>query len=139
MKFTLESIVTEGKPGSLCDINLDKIEKDLNINFKPNQFFYLTDLNSYNSRGKHSNSNVQELLICLEGSFDINLNNGKHETKYNIRKNEGVYIGRNIWLDFYNFKNCIIFVLAEIDNEIKKKSIYDFTEFCNLNNKLTNE
>ena len=32
----------------------------------------------------------------------------KKKKKYEIKKNEGIYVGRNIWLDFYNFKNCVI-------------------------------
>lgn len=128
MKFTLETILTEGKPGGLVNIDLKKLGFSLN----PNSFFYLTDLNSANSRGKHSNSNVQEILICIQGSFEIKLNNGKEEIKYNVQKNEAIYVGRNVWLDFYNFQNCIIFVLAEIDSEIKKKSIYSYDDFCKL-------
>ena len=128
MKILLESIITNGKPGKLFNIDLKK----LNINFNPNHFFYLTDLNSFDSRGKHSNSNVQELLICMQGSFEIKLNDGKEEIKYNIKKNEAIYVGRNIWLDFYNFQNCIIFVLAEVDAEIKKISIYNYDDFCKL-------
>lgn len=79
MKFNLTSILTDGKPGELVNINIKEISRKLNIEFNPNQIFYLTDLNSLKSRGKHSNSNVQEILICLQGSFDIKLNNGKEE------------------------------------------------------------
>lgn len=132
MKFNLTSILTDGKPGELVNINIKEISRKLNIEFNPNQIFYLTDLNSLKSRGKHSNSNVQEILICLQGSFDIKLNNGKEEKKYEIKKNEGIYVGRNIWLDFYNFKNCVILVFAEIDATIKKVSVYDYNEFCKL-------
>ena len=132
MKFNLTSILTDGKPGELVNINIKEISRKLNIEFNPNQIFYLTDLNSLKSRGKHSNSNVQEILICLQGSFVIKLNNGKEEKKYEIKKNEGIYVGRNIWLDFYNFKNCVILVFAEIDATIKKVSVYDYNEFCKL-------
>lgn len=132
MKFNLQSILTKGKPGELVNINIKEISKNLNINFNPNNIFYLTNLNSFESRGKHSNSNVQEILICLQGSFDIKLNDGKEEKKYKIKKNEGIYVGRNIWLDFYNFKNCVILVFVEIDAKIEKKSIYNYEEFCKL-------
>ena len=132
MKFKLEPIYTEGKPGELVNIDIRNLSKKLNIDFNPNKIFYLTDLNSIKSRGKHSNSNVQEILICLQGSFDIKLNDGKEEKKYKIKKNEGIYVGKNIWLDFYNFKNCVILVFAEIDATIKKVSIYNYEDFCKL-------
>ena len=130
MKFSLDKIITKDKPGELVNINIKEIANNLNLHFTPNQMFYLTDLNSIKSRGKHSNSNVQEILICLQGSFEINLNNGKEEKIYNIERNEGIYINRNIWLDFYNFKNCVILVFAEVDTTIKKESIYDYDKFC---------
>jgi len=133
MKFKLESICTEGKPGELVNVDIKKISNDLKIKFDPNHIFYLTDLNSTKSRGKHSNSNVQEILICMQGSFEIKLDDGNEVTNYEINKNEGIYVGTNIWLDFYNFKNCVISVFSDNDNTSKKASIYNYDEFCNLN------
>ena len=129
MKFKLQSIITKEKPGELVNIDIKTICKQNNIEMNPNNIFYITDLNSIKSRGQHSNSNVQEILICLQGSFEIKLNNGNNEYNYLINKNEGIYVARNIWLDFYNFKNCVIIVFAEIDATIKKESIYNYSEF----------
>ena len=134
MKFKLDSISTNGKPGELINIDLKKITKKLNIDFNCNKIFYLNDLNSTKSRGNHSNSNARELLICLNGSFEIKLNNGKKEETYLINKNEGIFVDKNIWLDFYNFKNCVILVFVDIEFTTEKKSIYNYEEFCKLNN-----
>ena len=131
MKFNLTSILTNGKPGELVNINIKEISRKLNIEFNPNKIFYITDLNSKESRGNHSNYNASEILICLNGSFEIKLNDGKNETIYTINKNEGIYIPKNIWLSFYDFKNCVILVFVEIDVEIKKNSEYNFNKFKN--------
>lgn len=125
-------IVTEGKPGELIDLNLNNICLKNNIEFNISKCFYINELNSPLSRGNHSNNNASEILVCLNGSFEIKLNNGKNEINLQINKNEGIYIDKNIWIEFYNFDNCIIIVFVNIyvDN---KQSCYDFNEFL-LNN-----
>ena len=77
--FKLTPIITENKPGELIDLNLKNICLKLNIQFHFTKSFYINELNSIESRGKHSNDNCSELLICLNGSLDIKLHNGKNE------------------------------------------------------------
>lgn len=125
--FNLDPISTKGKPGKLININFDKICKNNNIYFQPNHQFYINDLNSTESRGNHSNSNCNEMLICLNGCFDIKLFDGKFTKSYNITQNTGIYIPINNWIEISNFKNSVIIVFTEIFNN--KESIYDFEEF----------
>lgn len=125
--FNLDPISTKGKPGKLININFEKICKNNNIYFQPNHQFYINDLNSIESRGNHSNSNCNEMLICLNGCFDIKLFDGKFTKNYNITQNMGIYIPINNWIEISNFKNSIIIVFTEIFNN--KESIYDFEEF----------
>lgn len=129
--FKLEPIITKEKPGELIDLNLKNICKNLDIQFQMSKCFYINELNSDLSRGKHSNNNCTELLICLTGTFDIKLHNGKKVTIINMKKNEGIFINKNIWIDFYNFKDCIIIAFVDIDFDEEKKSCYDFNDFLN--------
>lgn len=128
--FRLNPIITTGKPGCLIDLNVKNISKELNINFYISKFFYINDLNSNDSRGNHSNTNAREILVCLNGSFEITLNNGTDKIYIKVTKNEGVFIDKNIWIEFYNFENCIILAFVDIDNsDNQKNSRYDFNEF----------
>jgi len=129
--FKLTPIITENKPGELIDLNLKNICKNLNIQFHFTKSFYINELNSIESRGKHSNDNCSELLICLNGSLDIKLNDGKNEFLFHMNKNEGIFIDKNIWIDFYNFKEAIILVYVDVDYNEEKKSCYDFDEYLN--------
>ena len=129
MQFNLNPIITKNKPGSLVNLNIDDISNKLGINFKYNKIFYINDLNSLKSRGNHSNSNAREILVCLNGSFDIKLFDGENETLYKITKNKGIYIEEDLWIDFFNFKDCTILVFVEIFPIISKESIYDIDEF----------
>ena len=127
----LDSVVTPGKPGELFNININEITKQLNINFNINHMFFINDLNTNESRGNHSNNCISELLICMSGSFDIKLDDGKNEKTYTIHKNEVIYVPENVWLSFFNFKNCIILVLVDKSKDTKneKKSEYDYDKF----------
>jgi hypothetical protein len=129
--FKLNPIETEGKPGKLIDIDLYNISKSLNIQFKLSKCFYINDLNSNLSRGKHSNNNASEILICLNGSFEIKLNNRIYEETFLINKNEGIFIDSDIWIDFYNFNDCIIIAFVDInyDKYSIKDSCNDFNKY----------
>jgi len=129
--FKLIPIITENKPGELIDLNLKNICKKLDIQFHFTKSFYINELNSKKSRGKHSNDNCTELLICADGTMDIKLHDGKNEYKFSLKKNEGIYIDKNIWIDFYNFKNAIVLVFVDIDYNEEKKSCYDFEDYLN--------
>lgn len=129
--FKLIPIITENKPGELVDLNLKNICKKLDIQFHFTKSFYINELNSKESRGKHSNDNCTELLICVDGTMNIKLHDGKNEYKFSLKKNEGIYIDKNIWIDFYNFKNAIVLVFVDVDYNKDKKSCYNFEDYLN--------
>lgn len=126
--FDLKPIVTENKPGELINVSIKDICRELDIEFEPNNQFYINKLNSSSSRGNHSNNNVNELLLCLSGSFEIKLFDGKETKIVNIKANQGVYIPKNIWIEYSHFENCIIFVFVELLGN-NKECIYNIEEY----------
>jgi dTDP-4-dehydrorhamnose 3,5-epimerase-like enzyme len=126
-KFILNPIITEGKPGELVDLDINKICLENNINFSISKCFYVNELNSNLSRGNHSNENASELLVCMNGSFIIKLHDGENEEMFEIKKNQAIFINNNIWIEIFNFKNCIMGFVNILKNN--KKSCYDFNEF----------
>ena len=131
--FKLNTIETENKPGKLVDLTLKNICKNINIQFNISKIFYINDLNSNLSRGNHSNNNASEILLCLNGSFNIKLINKNSNKILTINKNEAIFIDKNIWIEFYNFNNCIILGLVDIDLNNDKDSCYNFDEYINKN------
>jgi hypothetical protein len=130
-RFDLQTIKTNNKPGELVDIqrNITAFCLKNNIIFNISKCFYITNLHSALSRGNHSNINASEVLICLSGCFEIKLNDGKEENIFSLKKDDAIFINKNIWIDFYNFVDCIILVCVCIDNTDNKNSCYDFDEF----------
>lgn len=129
----LNPIVTDGKPGKLTEININKICRELDIEFNTYKCFYVNELNSDQSRGNHSNINASEILICIQGSFEITLHNGIIETKITLLQNEAIYIDKNIWISYHNFNNCVIMVFVSIYAS-EKESCCDFNEYLRANN-----
>jgi mannose-6-phosphate isomerase-like protein (cupin superfamily) len=126
LKF--DPILTPNKPGELIDININTICLKYDLNFTISKCFYITALNASESRGKHSNNNASEILICQSGSFTIKLHDGKKETVFELSKNDGIFIDHNVWVDFSNFNNCTILAFVNISPDVKH-SCYDFDEF----------
>ena len=133
--INLKPIKTVEKPGSLVDFDLNKICRENNINFTITKSFYINDLNSEKMRGLHSNNNSSEILICLQGSFEIKLKNGYIEEQLTIEKNSAIFIDKNIWIEFFNFKNCIIFAFVYV-HPCNKNSCYDYNTYLKNNNNI---
>ena len=131
--FTLHPKITEGKPGILTEVNISKICNEQHIEFNISKCFYVTDLNSEDSRGNHSNTNASELLVCLQGSYNITLHDGKREVTLHLNQHDVVFIEKNVWISYYNFKNCVIMAYVCI-YPTNKDSCHDFNEFL-LGNK----
>tara|TARA_Y100000389_G_C17377810_1_gene472634 strand:- start:13 stop:426 length:414 start_codon:yes stop_codon:yes gene_type:complete len=133
-QFTIPHIKTKNKPGILCPLKIQDINQKIHVDFTINNLFYITDLNSLESRGKHANTNTEEILICIKGSFNLECFDGKNKYNYTLKEHDAVYIPKMVWLDFNNFKECIILVLTSITPVIEKESIHDIDEFIKLKN-----
>ena len=56
--------------------NLTFIESNNHIPFNIQRVYYLYDIPSGTERGQHAHLNLQQLLICMSGSFSIVLDDG---------------------------------------------------------------
>lgn len=127
----LPIVKTDNKPGNLVNLNIDNIKEK--YNFKETNRFYLNDLNSVRGRGRHSNQNVREIFVCLSGKCNLELFNCYKKEYIYINQNQAIFIPNNIWIDFYNFKDCIILVLVENNEPLEKKSIYNLKDYLSYN------
>lgn len=82
--------------------------------FKVSRIFYINEVPKDKSRGNHAHKECHEILIALQGSFEVILNNGNIEEKFTLNKrNFGLHIPPKIWATELNFsEDCICLVLA---------------------------
>ena len=67
-----------------------------------------------NIRGFHAHKDLQQVMVCLSGSCDVILSDGKSKETINITTtNCGLFIDKMIWREMHHFSNdCVLMVLA---------------------------
>jgi oxalate decarboxylase/phosphoglucose isomerase-like protein (cupin superfamily) len=84
--------------------NLTFIEAERHVPFEVKRVFYLYDVPTGESRGAHAHKELQQVLICLSGSFDVLVNDGLQETRFHLNRPwHGLYVPPMIWGAELNF------------------------------------
>lgn len=96
--------------------NLTFIEENRHIPFQIKRVFYVYDVPTGKSRGAHAHRKLEQVLICLSGSFIVNLDDG--DQKKIIRLNrpwQGLYMPSMIWASQSNFDHGSICMILASD------------------------
>ena len=83
----------------ICDYRgiLVAIQQIKDIPFEIKRIYYMYETKENVIRGCHAHRTLQQVLICINGSCKILLDNGaERETVILDKKNLGIYIGANI-------------------------------------------
>ena len=101
---------------------LTAIDSEFDLPFDIKRIFYLTDLVKL-ERGFHAHKKCEQVIIPIQGSFMLTLDNGKEIMEYELDKNnKGVYIPLLHWVKMFKFSDdCIIMVICSYK--------YDETEY----------
>ena len=109
-------------------------EKDLNFNIK--RSFIVT---SYKNiiRGKHAHKELNQFLICLNGSCEITCRDGSKRGKFLLDSpNKALFIPNQIWTSQkYLFDNSILLVLCD-NKYIESDYIRKYSLFKKYRNNL---
>ena len=120
--------------------NLTSLSENQEIPFKIKRIYYTWDMPNDAIRGGHAHKNLDEVMVCLHGSCDFVLDDGKEKITVTLDKpNNGLYIKANLWRDFRNFsKDCVVILIASelYDTE---DYIRDYEEFLKIQKGLHNE
>ncbi|PIP73776.1 MAG: fatty-acid oxidation protein subunit alpha [Candidatus Lloydbacteria bacterium CG22_combo_CG10-13_8_21_14_all_47_15] len=101
------------------------------IPFAIKRFYFINQLaDSQAIRGKHAHKNLEQVIFCINGSFDLGLDDGRQ--KWNIVMNNpahGVLLKKKVWHTMTNFSpNCVILVVAN-DYYDENDYIRNYDEF----------
>ncbi len=102
-----------------------------NIPFSIKRIYFINNLfNKEAVRGFHAHKKLEQVIFCINGSFNLNLDDGK--TKQSIKMNSpyyGVRLGATLWHTMSKFSaDCVILVVAA-DYYKKDDYIRDYDEF----------
>jgi oxalate decarboxylase/phosphoglucose isomerase-like protein (cupin superfamily) len=97
--------------------NLSFIEEETNVPFKIRRIYWIYDVPGGEFRGGHAFKETEELIIALSGSFDVVLNDGRKEYRFNLNRSYyGVYVPNLIWRTIENFStNSLALVVASTE------------------------
>ena len=113
------------------------LEEYKDIPFDIKRVYYMYDTRDDVVRGCHAHKNLQQILICVNGSCRIRLDNGKEKEEVLLNKPfEGLYLTSDIWREMYDFfPGTVLMVLAsEYYNENDYIRDYDeFIKYINQN------
>lgn len=106
-------------------------ESGRQIPFAIKRIYYINQLmNPHAIRGKHAHKTLKQVLLCLQGFFSLELNDGQRRRRIKVRQSStGIYLAPKLWHEMSHFsKDCVILVLA---SDFYKESDYirDYDEF----------
>ena len=108
------------------------LEEKNDIPFKIKRVYYMYKTAMGVRRGFHAHKSLKQIMICVNGSCKILLDNGKEKkVVYMERPYEGLYVPNNYWREMYDFSDdAVLMVLA---SEIYKEEDYirNYDEFLN--------
>jgi dTDP-4-dehydrorhamnose 3,5-epimerase-like enzyme len=112
------------------------IENCRNIPFDVKRVFCIFNIARDAKRAQHANMRSQEAILCLHGSCEIVLDNGRgSKVRLELnRKNEILCIEPEIWVELSHFsQNCVLMVMADNYYD-RQEQIKDYNEFLRMQN-----
>lgn len=85
------------------------------IPFRVKRLYFINNLFNKNAeRGKHAHKKLEQVIFCVNGSFKLNLDDGKVTQSFTMNSPYyGVKLGTMLWHTMTNFsKDCVILVVA---------------------------
>ncbi|MDQ3205018.1 MAG: FdtA/QdtA family cupin domain-containing protein [Pseudomonadota bacterium] len=113
--------------------NLTFIESHRHAPFAIERVFYLYDVPTGADRGAHAHREQHQFLICLSGSFDVALDDGRNRRVEHLNRPwKGLHIPPMIWAAEVNFDAGTVCLVLASDKYVEADYIRDYAEFLAL-------
>lgn len=110
--------------------NLSFIEGNRHVPFDIKRIYYLYDVPGGSERGGHAHYDLQQIIIAMSGSFDVNLTDGIAKKKFHLNRSYyGLYIPTMIWRDLDNFSSGSVCLVLASDIYKEDDYIRDFEQY----------
>ena len=102
--------------------------------FKVQRVFYLFDVPADAERGGHSHHLAEELMVALTGSFDVVLDDGKHEPcRFTLnRPYQALYVPTGLWRTIDNFSGGAVCLVLTSERYSERDYVRDYDVFKQL-------
>jgi hypothetical protein len=110
--------------------NLTFIEDGSRLPFKIRRVYYLYDVPAGATRAGHGHKKLEQVMIAISGSFDVDLDDGFARKKYHLnRPYRGLYISSMVWRETSNFSSgsvCLVVASELFDESDYYRNYEDF-------------
>lgn len=112
--------------------NLTFLEGTRHVPFEIKRVYYLYDVPGGESRAGHAHRALQSVIIAINGSFEVLIDDGHNKKTYNLsRANEGLYLCPGIWRELHNFTSgsvCLVLASEPYDESDYYRDYQDFIQ-----------
>lgn len=111
------------------------VELDRQIPFPVKRVFYVMNVPSHHVRGEHAHRECHQLLVCLQGTATVTVDNGTEREEWTLdRPDVGLHILPMTWAAQYRYtSNAVLAVFASHSYDADDY-IRDYEEYFNLVN-----
>ena len=110
--------------------HITPVEPWKDIPFHIARVYYLYDVPGGACRGGHAHRQLQQFVVCLMGSFELVLNDGRRRKTLTLnRAYYGVYIPPMIWRELVNFSAggiCVVLASLPYDEGEYIRDYHDY-------------
>ena len=111
-------------------------EGDCDIPFRIERVFWITNVPEGKSRGGHAHSTCAEVIFPVQGSCDIRVTDGVHESVIHLDDpTQGILIPANVWCDLHHFSNDCILLVAASQHYNVQGYVHNYEEFLEKRNR----
>ncbi len=109
---------------------LTPVECPGEIPFEVKRFYYIYGVGPNEVRGHHSHKKLHQVLICLNGSVDVRLENFFGEETYTLNDpSVGLYVGPDNWREMSNFSEGSTLLVLASEKYDESDYIRDYDDF----------
>ena len=113
--------------------NLVVVEGESDIPFDIKRVFYIYGSDSEVVRGQHANRESEFVLINVNGTSKVRVDDGKTQTVYDLdRPHIGIYLPRMVWKDMYDFSHDSVLLCLASTKYTPDEYIRDYDTFLSL-------
>jgi hypothetical protein len=110
--------------------NLSFIEGGKHIPFEIKRVYYLYDIPGGAERGGHAHRQIKEIIIAINGSFDVVLDDGVNRNRYHMNRSfYGLYLPEMMWRTLDNFSSGSVCMVLASHAYDESDYIRDYKQF----------
>ncbi len=110
--------------------SLVSLEENSNIPFSIKRVYYIYGTSVDVSRGFHAHKNLEQVVVCLNGSCRFVLDDGRIREDIVLDSPDvGLHISGLVWREMHDFtEDCVLMVLAS-ERYLKEDYILEYNDF----------